>query len=124
MPAPAAARRLSIFFPAYNDSGTIASLVITARQTAQKLTSDFEVIVVNDGSRDATPEIADELARTYPEVRVIHHPKNRGYGGALRSGIRERARRSSSSTPTATRSTTRPSSRLLWPADDRRASTW
>jgi len=78
---------LSIFFPAYNDSGTIASLVISARATAQKLTSNFEVIVVNDGSADHTAEIVDELARTYPEVRVIHHPKNRGYGGALRSGF-------------------------------------
>ncbi len=78
---------LSIFFPAYNDSGTIASLVIEARVTAQKLTQDFEVIVVNDGSADHTAEILDELARTYPEVRVIHHPKNRGYGGALRSGF-------------------------------------
>ena len=79
---------LSIFFPAYNDSGTIASLVITARQAAEKLTTDFEIIVVNDGSADATPAIADELARTYPEVRVIHHARNRGYGGALRSGFR------------------------------------
>lgn len=78
---------LSIFFPAYNDSGTIASLVIAARAAAQKLTQDFEVIVVNDGSADHTAEIVDELARTYPEVRVIHHPKNRGYGGALRSGF-------------------------------------
>src|SRR5438045_2857843 len=78
---------LSIFFPAYNDSGTIASLVITARQTAKKLTSDFEVIVVNDGSADATADIANELARTYPDVRVIHHERNTGYGGALRSGF-------------------------------------
>ena len=78
---------LSVFFPAYNDSGTIASLVITALQTARRLTPDFEVIVVNDGSADATGEIADELARTYPEVRVVHHPRNRGYGGALRSGF-------------------------------------
>lgn len=78
---------LSIFFPAYNDSGTIASLVITARQAAERLTSDFEIIVVNDGSVDATRAIADELARTYPDVRVIHHGTNRGYGGALRSGF-------------------------------------
>lgn len=76
-----------MFFPAYNDSGTIASLVISARTTAQKLTQDFEIIVVNDGSADHTAEIADELAHTYPEVRVIHHPRNRGYGGALRSGF-------------------------------------
>ena len=76
-----------MFFPAYNDAGTIASLVIAARNTAQQLTPDFEVIIVNDGSSDATAEIADELARTYPEVRVVHHPRNRGYGGALRSGF-------------------------------------
>src|SRR5436190_4573898 len=78
---------LTIFFPACNDSGTIASLVITARRTAQRLTSDFEIIIVDDGSADSTADIADELARTYPEVRVIHHPSNRGYGGALRSGF-------------------------------------
>jgi glycosyltransferase involved in cell wall biosynthesis len=78
---------LTIFFPAYNDSGTIASLVITARQTAQKLTDDFEILVVNDGSADATLDIANELAATYPEVRVVNHPANRGYGGALRSGF-------------------------------------
>jgi glycosyltransferase involved in cell wall biosynthesis len=85
--APTQKPGLSVFFPAYNDSGTIASLVITALQTARRLTPDFEVIVVNDGSADATGEIADELARTYPEVRVVHHPRNRGYGGALRSGF-------------------------------------
>ena len=78
---------LSVFFPAYNDSGTIASLVITAIQTARRLTPDFEVIIVNDGSADTTAEIAEELARTYPEVRVVHHERNRGYGGALRSGF-------------------------------------
>jgi glycosyltransferase involved in cell wall biosynthesis len=80
---------LSVFFPAYNDSGTIASLVIAARQAARQLTPDFEILIVNDGSADHTAEIADELARTYPEVRVIHHPRNRGYGGALRTGFRE-----------------------------------
>lgn len=80
---------LTIFFPAYNDSGTIASLVISARHAAQQVTSDFEIIIVDDGSADATPEIADELARTYPEVRVVHHEKNQGYGGALRTGFRE-----------------------------------
>ncbi len=78
---------LSVFFPAYNDGGTIASLVIEALRTASTLTPDFEVIIVNDGSRDRTKEIADELARTYPQVRVVHHEQNRGYGGALRSGF-------------------------------------
>jgi glycosyltransferase involved in cell wall biosynthesis len=85
--APPLKPGLSVFFPAYNDSGTIASLVITALQTARRLTDDFEVIIVNDGSADATSEIAEELARTYPEVKVVHHERNRGYGGALRSGF-------------------------------------
>ena len=79
---------LSVFFPAYNDSGTIASMVIRAVQAASELTPDYEVIVVNDGSQDATPEIIDELARTYPRVRAVHHPRNRGYGGALQTGFR------------------------------------
>lgn len=79
---------LSVFFPAYNDAGTIASLVISAVQVASTLTPDYEVIVINDGSQDDTPRILDELARVYPEhVRIVHHTKNRGYGGALRSGF-------------------------------------
>ena len=78
---------VSIFFPAYNDGGTIASLVLRAVDVAKRLTPDFEVIVVNDGSTDATREIVDELTRTYPQVRAVHHPHNRGYGGALRTGF-------------------------------------
>jgi glycosyltransferase involved in cell wall biosynthesis len=87
MPPEGAATGLSIFFPAYNDSGTIASLVITALRTARTLTPDHEVIVVNDGSKDGTADILDELASIYPQVRVVHHEKNRGYGGALRTGF-------------------------------------
>ncbi len=79
---------LSVFFPAFNDSGTIASMVIQAVQAASALTPDFEVIIVNDGSADGTAQVADELARTYPNVRVVHHPTNRGYGGALQTGFR------------------------------------
>lgn len=79
---------LSVFFPAYNDSGTIASMVIRAVKAAAELTPDYEVIVVDDGSADATADIADELARQYPHVRVVHHPSNRGYGGALQTGFR------------------------------------
>ena len=78
---------LSVFFPAYNDSGTIASLVIAALQTAAKLTPDHEVIDVNDGSSDGTAAILDELAHVYPAVRIVTHQANRGYGGALRSGF-------------------------------------
>jgi glycosyltransferase involved in cell wall biosynthesis len=86
--ADGAATSLSVFFPAYNDSGTIASMVIRAVLAASKLTADYEVIVVNDGSTDATGPILDELARIYPQVRVVHHPQNLGYGGALQTGFR------------------------------------
>ena len=86
-PAPKPAG-LSVFFPAYNDSGTIASMVIRTVQTASELTRDFEIIVVDDGSADSTADIADELARTYPQVRAVHHPTNRDYGAALQTGFR------------------------------------
>lgn len=79
---------ISAFFPAYNDAGTISSMVITVLLTLRELTDDYEVVVVNDGSKDHTAVVLDELARIYPgEVRIIHHPQNRGYGGALRTGF-------------------------------------
>ena len=87
MPEPRTTPGLSVFFPAYNDSGTIASMVVSAVLAAGRLTPDYEVIVINDGSRDSTPLILDELARVYRQVRIVHHPGNRGYGGALRSGF-------------------------------------
>jgi glycosyltransferase involved in cell wall biosynthesis len=78
---------LSIFFPAYNDAGTIASLVLVAHMTARTLTDDHEVIVVVDGSPDHTGALLDEMARHFPWLRVVHHEANRGYGGALRTGF-------------------------------------
>src|SRR5688572_17238751 len=78
---------LTMFFPAYKDGGTIASHGIRAAQVGGRLTSDFDGIVVSDGSTDATREIADQLARTYPQVRLVHHAQDRGYGGALRTGF-------------------------------------
>jgi len=83
---------LSIFFPAYNDVGTIASLVFLAHMTARTLTDDYEVIVVNDGSPDHTAELLDELAHSCAWLKVIHHPRNVGYGGALRSGFQAAAK--------------------------------
>jgi glycosyltransferase involved in cell wall biosynthesis len=78
---------LSIFFPAYNDAGTIASLVLIAHMTARELTDDYEVIVVDDGSPDHTGALLDEMAALFPWLKVVHHEKNRGYGGALRTGF-------------------------------------
>jgi glycosyltransferase involved in cell wall biosynthesis len=78
---------ISVFFPAYNDAGTIASLVVLADKTCRQLTDDYEVIVVNDGSPDHTGDILAELAAKYANLRVVTHEKNRGYGGALRTGF-------------------------------------
>jgi glycosyltransferase involved in cell wall biosynthesis len=80
-------QNLSIFFPAYNDGGTIASMVLTAEIAARSITDDFEIIVVNDGSQDHTALVLEEMEKQVPNLRVIHHPQNRGYGAALRTGI-------------------------------------
>jgi glycosyltransferase involved in cell wall biosynthesis len=78
---------ITAFFPAYNDAGTIASMVVTADRTLRALTDDYEVIVVNDGSPDHTAEVLSDLQSRYPKLRGVTHKKNRGYGGALRSGF-------------------------------------
>lgn len=79
---------LSAVFPAYNDGGTIPSMVLTALLALRQVTDDYEVIVTNDGSSDHTALVLNELAAMYPkELRVIHHPVNRGYGATLRSGF-------------------------------------
>ena len=78
---------ISVFFPAYNDEDSIAEIVHKALVLLPRLTSDYEVIVVNDGSLDGTAAVLDDLARKHPRVRVIHHLQNRGYGGALRTGF-------------------------------------
>ena len=74
-------------FPAYNDAGTIPSMVMMALHALPEIADDYEVVVVNDGSRDRTAEMLAELAAHYPLLRVITHPVNRGYGAALRSGF-------------------------------------
>jgi len=84
---PAGRESISIFFPAYNDWGTIASMVVLAFRVLDDLTDEGEVIVVNDASPDHTGEILAELSTRYPRLRCVTHPENRGYGGALRSGF-------------------------------------
>ncbi len=90
--AASGAQSLSVFFPAYNDEGSITELVEKAFALLPQFTADYEVIVVNDGSSDGTAALLDELARTRPRLRVVHHPRNRGYGGALRSGFEHAAK--------------------------------
>ena len=79
---------MSYFFPAHNEEANLESLVDEALATLPSLADTFEIIAVNDGSRDRTRGIADGLAARYPDVvRAIHHPTNYGYGAALRSGF-------------------------------------
>ena len=79
---------LSVFFPAYNDAPSIAKLVDKAFEVLRERASDFEVIVVNDGSRDNTAAVLKDLEARYGAVfRIVTHAENRGYGAALRSGF-------------------------------------
>jgi glycosyltransferase involved in cell wall biosynthesis len=86
--SPARVARLSYFFPAHNEEANLEGLVAEALATLPTLAETFEIIAVDDGSKDRTGEIADRLAAEHPDVvRVVHHEVNRGYGGALRSGF-------------------------------------
>ena len=78
---------LSAVFPAFNDAGTIPSMVLTSLIALRQVTDDYEIIVTDDGSQDHTSIVLDEMAKRYPELHVIHHPCNQGYGAALRTGF-------------------------------------
>jgi glycosyltransferase involved in cell wall biosynthesis len=78
---------ITAFFPCYGDAGTIASMVVLAERTLRDLTDDWEIVVVNDASPDHAGEVLEELQARFPRLRVVTHPTNRGYGGALRSGF-------------------------------------
>ncbi|MHC4692846.1 MAG: glycosyltransferase family 2 protein [Planctomycetota bacterium] len=79
---------ISVFFPCYNEQGNVTNTVRNAIDVLENLKADFEVIIVDDGSHDDTPEIADEIAAKNNRVKVVHHPTNLGYGAALQSGFK------------------------------------
>lgn len=88
LPLPRRVEALSYFFPAHDEAENVEALVAEARVELARLADRFEIICVDDGSRDGTGAIADRLAEAHPdEVRVIHHPVNLGYGAAVRSGL-------------------------------------
>ncbi len=78
---------LSVFFPAYNDAPSLPTLLSKTFETLDAHVTDYEVIVINDGSRDETPQVLQSLARRYANLRIVTHESNRGYGAALRSGF-------------------------------------
>ncbi|RIK38598.1 MAG: glycosyltransferase family 2 protein [Chloroflexi bacterium] len=79
--------KLSLVLPAHNEAENIEAVVGRALEVLPSVTREHEIIVVNDGSKDATPEIIDRLAAEHPTVFAVHHPVNRGYGAALTSGF-------------------------------------
>jgi glycosyltransferase involved in cell wall biosynthesis len=86
---PSRVPTLSYFFPAHNEEANLRPLVEEAMEVLPGIADAWEIVVVDDGSRDATPSIADALAEAHPGlVRAVHHPTNLGYGAALRSGLR------------------------------------
>ncbi len=84
---PEHSESVSLFFPVYRDERTVRTVATKALDLLSSLGGPYEVIIVDDGSPDRSGEIADELSREHPEIRVVHHPKNLGYGAAVRSGI-------------------------------------
>ena len=85
--------KISIFFPMWNEEEYINRAVDAAREACKELiedgeVSDYEILIVDDASTDATPRIADELADADPHVRVVHHPKNK-LGGSVKTGFTE-----------------------------------
>ena len=79
---------ISVFFPCYNEQDNIKRVVEQALDILEKLDTDFEVIIVDDGSSDATGQIADQIASRQKWVKVIHHATNLGYGAALQTGFK------------------------------------
>ncbi|HPC93349.1 MAG TPA: glycosyltransferase family 2 protein [Sedimentisphaerales bacterium] len=79
---------ISVFFPCYNEQANVARVAEQAVRVLEGLGADYEIIIVDDGSVDETGRIADEMAAGNDRIRVIHHPRNLGYGAALQSGFR------------------------------------
>lgn len=82
-------KSLTVFFPCYNEEANVERTTLAALKTCRRLSVDFEIIIVDDGSRDRTGEIADRLAGEHAPIRAVHNKPNRGYGGALQRGFRE-----------------------------------
>ena len=82
-----AVRSVTAFFPCYNDAPVIGSLVETVHETLSGRVERFDIVVVDDGSSDDSLRVLAEVAARLGDVTIVAHPRNRGYGGALKSGF-------------------------------------
>ncbi len=82
-----AERSVSIFYPCYNDWGTMGSMALFTIATAERLGLDYDLTIIDDGSQPHTLELLDALSARFPDIKIVRHEQNRGYGGALRSGF-------------------------------------
>ncbi len=79
---------ISAFFPCYNDAGSIGLLVKDVEGTLKEISDNFEIIVIDDGSRDESQKVLEDLRSEIKGLKLIFHKKNQGYGGALKSGLK------------------------------------
>jgi len=79
--------KLSVFLPAYNEEANLEKTVKNVTENLKKNVSTWEIVIVNDGSKDNTGKIADKLSKKDKRISVIHHDPNRGYGAAFKSGL-------------------------------------
>lgn len=82
-------KSLSVFFPAFNEEKNIQSTIEDAVAVLKTLPLEWEILVINDGSKDNTAGEVEELIKKYPQVRLINHDGNKGYGRALKTGFTE-----------------------------------
>ena len=87
-PSRGPVRELSVFFPFFNEDANIQRVVDDARRALDDLGLQWEMVLVDDGSADRTPQLADRIAAHDSRIRAVHHPENRGYGAALQTGFR------------------------------------
>ena len=86
-PRPSKKPDISVFFPAYNEEANIGALCLKTASVLKKIAGAWEVIAVNDGSRDRTAAVVEALHKKQPRIRVVSHKANAGYGAAVKTGF-------------------------------------
>lgn len=78
---------LSVFLPTYNEEGNIKAVVLNTKQVLEAVADKWEILVINDGSKDGTRAVVEDLEKNDARIQIKNHDGNRGYGAALRTGF-------------------------------------